>query len=122
MAAWSLGWLSLPVTVFWILLVINAINLVDGLDGLAAGLSFSACLVLVVLCVIGERFLVALGLVSLAGAILGFLRYNFNPASIFLGDGGSYFLGYMLATLSVLGSMKSHVAASILIPMIEESD
>lgn len=67
---------------------------------------------------ISERFEVAILLTALAGSTLGFLRYNFNPASIFLGDSGSYFLGYMLATLSMLGSIKGHAAVAILIPMI----
>ncbi len=113
-----LGWLSLPFTLLWILLVMNSINLIDGLDGLAAGISIFVCIVLLILCVLSERLLVAVVLAGLSGAILGFLRYNFNPASIFLGDGGSYFLGYMLATLSILGSVKSQAAATFLIPVI----
>ena len=114
----SLGWLSLPATVLWVLLVVNAINLIDGLDGLASGVTFFVCGVLIVLCVISDRFEVAILLTALAGSTLGFLRYNFNPASIFLGDSGSYFLGYMLATLSMLGSIKGQTAVAILIPMI----
>jgi UDP-GlcNAc:undecaprenyl-phosphate GlcNAc-1-phosphate transferase len=113
-----LGWLSLPVTVFWFLLIINAMNLIDGLDGLAAGIAFFASLVLMILCLTGQKPLIALGLAALAGANLGFLRYNFNPASIFMGDSGSYFLGFMLAALSVLGPIKSQAAAAILIPII----
>jgi UDP-GlcNAc:undecaprenyl-phosphate GlcNAc-1-phosphate transferase len=113
-----LGWLSLPVTVFWFLLVINAINLIDGLDGLAAGVSLFAALTLIALSLMGGHFSVALGLAALAGTCLGFLRYNFNPASIFMGDCGSYFLGYMLSALSILGSIKSHAAVAILIPVI----
>jgi len=118
MLDWHLGWFSLPVTIFWIILVINAINLIDGLDGLAAGISFFVCLVLIILCIIGEKLIIALLLAALAGSILGFLRYNFNPASIFMGDSGSYFLGYMLATLSMLGTIKSQAAVSIMIPII----
>ena len=118
MPFWHLGWLSLPATLFWILLVINAINFSDGLDGLAAGVSFFICIILLVLSVLGEEFLTALGLAALGGATLGFLRYNFNPATIFMGDCGSYFLGYMLATLSILGSLKTQAAVTILIPMI----
>lgn len=113
-----LGPLALPATVFWILLVINAINLIDGLDGLAAGVSFFACMVLVVLGVIGGRYFLAAVTAALAGAILGFLRYNFNPAIIFMGDGGSYFLGFMLACVSIIGSVKSQAAVSMLIPVI----
>ncbi|WP_084517318.1 glycosyltransferase family 4 protein [Desulfatiglans anilini] len=113
-----LGWVALPVTVFWILLVMNAINLIDGLDGLAAGVSFFACMVLVALSVIGHHLLVAALMAALAGAILGFLRYNFNPAKIFMGDGGSYFLGYMIATSSIIGSIKGQAAVTLLIPVI----
>ncbi len=114
----SLGWLSLPATIFWFLLVINGINLIDGLDGLAAGVTLFTSLILIGLSLMGERYLVATGLAALAGASLGFLRYNFNPACIFMGDSGSYFLGYMLAALSILGSMKSEATVAILIPII----
>ncbi|MGA7878532.1 MAG: MraY family glycosyltransferase [Desulfoferrobacter sp.] len=114
----ALGWLSLPLTVFWFMLVINAINLIDGLDGLAAGVSLFASLVLLGLAVMSGKYVIALGLAALAGTCLGFLRYNFNPASIFMGDSGSYFLGYMLASLSILGSMKSQATVAMLIPVI----
>ncbi|RJR31561.1 MAG: undecaprenyl/decaprenyl-phosphate alpha-N-acetylglucosaminyl 1-phosphate transferase [Desulfobacteraceae bacterium] len=118
LAVVNLGWLSLPVTVLWVLLVVNAVNLIDGLDGLASGVTFFVCMVLIILCVIQEQFKVAILLAALAGSTLGFLRYNFNPAVIFLGDSGSYFFGYMLATLSMMGSIKGHAAVAILIPMI----
>lgn len=109
---------SYLVTVFWFVLLINAINLIDGLDGLAAGVVFFASAVQAGLAVMrGEPHTAALFAV-LAGATLGFLRYNFNPASLFLGDGGSYFLGYMLAALSVSGSVKSQVGATLLMPVI----
>ncbi|MCD6298792.1 MAG: undecaprenyl/decaprenyl-phosphate alpha-N-acetylglucosaminyl 1-phosphate transferase, partial [Deltaproteobacteria bacterium] len=114
----ALGWLSLPATVLWFILVINAINLIDGLDGLAAGVTLFASLVLLVLCISSENFLVAMGFASLGGAALGFLRYNFNPASIFMGDSGSYFLGYMLAALSIFGSVKGQATVAILIPIL----
>ena len=114
----DLGWFSLPVTIFWFLLVTNAFNLMDGLDGLAAGVCFFASLVLLILSVMAGRYFVATGLAALAGACLGFLRYNFNPASIFMGDSGSYFLGFMLASLSILGSIKSEATVAILIPVI----
>lgn len=110
--------LSYAVTVFWFVLLINAINLIDGLDGLAAGVVFFATAVQAVLAVMrGEAHTAALFAV-MAGATLGFLRYNFNPASLFLGDGGSYFLGYMLAALSVSGSVKSQLGATLLMPVI----
>ncbi len=110
--------LSYALTVFWFVLLINAINLIDGLDGLAAGVVFFATAVQAVLAAMrGEAHTAALFAV-MAGATLGFLRYNFNPASLFLGDGGSYFLGYMLAALSVSGSVKSQVGATLLMPVI----
>ena len=110
--------LSYVVTVFWFVLLINAINLIDGLDGLAAGVVFFATAVQAALAGMrGELHMAALFAV-LAGSTLGFLRFNFNPASLFLGDGGSYFLGYMLAALSVSGSVKSQIGATILMPVI----
>ncbi len=115
---WYLGWYSLPITVFRFVLVINAINLIDGLDGLAAGITLFASLVLLVLCVTSKKLLVAMGLAALSGSTLGFLRYNFNPASIFMGDSGSYFLGYMLAALSIMGAVKSQATVAMLIPVI----
>jgi UDP-GlcNAc:undecaprenyl-phosphate GlcNAc-1-phosphate transferase len=117
-AVLDFGWLGLPVTIFWFLLITNAFNLIDGLDGLAAGVCFFASLVLLILSVMGGRYLVATGLAALLGTCLGFLRYNFNPASIFMGDSGSYFLGFMLASLSILGSIKSQATVAVLIPVI----
>ncbi|MCE5283004.1 MAG: undecaprenyl/decaprenyl-phosphate alpha-N-acetylglucosaminyl 1-phosphate transferase, partial [Deltaproteobacteria bacterium] len=113
-----LGILSWFVTVFWFLLLINAVNLIDGLDGLAAGVAFFASMVMVVMAIMQANFLAALEFAALAGALLGFLRYNFNPASIFMGDGGSYFIGYTIAALSILGSIKSQVGATFLIPLL----
>ncbi len=109
---------SYILTVFWFLLFINAVNLIDGLDGLAAGISFFASLVMVVLAVMKEDILTAMMFAALGGAVLGFLRYNFNPATVFLGDGGSYGLGYAIACLSIMGSVKSSVGAAMLIPLL----
>lgn len=114
----SFPFLPYVITVFWFVLVVNAINLIDGLDGLAAGVVVFASLVLLILAVMGGRFVVAMGFAALAGATLGFLRYNFNPASIFMGDGGSYFLGYMLAGMSIMGSMKGQTTVALLIPIL----
>ncbi len=114
----QLGWLSLPVTVFWVLLVINAINLIDGLDGLAAGVSFFVYSALLALNILQGNTPLAIVLATMVGALLGFLVFNFNPASIFMGDSGSYFLGYMLATLSIFGSFKSHTAFTFLVPVV----
>ncbi|MDA8141157.1 MAG: MraY family glycosyltransferase [Desulfobacteraceae bacterium] len=109
---------SLFITIFWFLLVINAINLIDGLDGLAAGVGIFASLTLPVTGLMREQTVVPMMLAALAGACMGFLRYNFNPDSIFMGDSGSYFLGYMLAALSIPGTMKSEATVAILIPII----
>ncbi len=114
----NFGFLSYFVTVFWFVLFINAVNLVDGLDGLAGGIVFFASMVMVILSVLRGDYLLAMLFSILAGSILGFLRYNFNPASIFLGDGGSYFLGYSIAGLSIMGSAKSQVGAAVLIPLL----
>ena len=112
----SLGWLSLPVTVFWIIIVTNAINLIDGLDGLAAGTGIFICAAFFLLS--GSDVRQQLTYVIIAGALLGFLRYNFPPASIFMGDSGSLFLGFFLAATSILSSRKATAAVTILIPII----
>jgi len=109
---------SWVITVAWFLLIINAINLIDGLDGLAAGVTFIAMGVLIVMNAVAGHSVTLGKLVIMAGVLLGFLRYNFNPASIFMGDGGSYFLGYAIAALSIMASAKSTLGISILIPLV----
>ena len=113
-----LGWLSFPVTVFWFLFFINGINLIDGLDGLAGGVAFLVSVILLILTISQDQVLIALLLASFAGATLGFLRYNFYPAKIFMGDSGSYFIGFCLAALSIVGSIKGQAAVAIFIPII----
>jgi UDP-GlcNAc:undecaprenyl-phosphate GlcNAc-1-phosphate transferase len=115
---YSLGVLSLPITVLWYLLLINGFNLIDGLDGLAAGIAFLVSVILFTLCLGNERYYLLPVFAALAGSSLGFLRYNFNPASIFMGDSGSYFLGYCLASFSILGSIKGQATVAIIIPLI----
>jgi len=110
--------LSYLVTVFWFLLFINAVNLIDGLDGLACGLIFFTCAVMALSTYYHGTYLATFYFVILGGAVLGFLRYNFNPANIFLGDGGSYFLGYAVALLAIRSSTKSHVSILMLIPLL----
>ena len=105
-------------TVFWFVFIINAVNLVDGLDGLAGGIVVFACLIIMVLNVMRQEYLTGMLFAAIGGATLGFLRYNFNPASIFLGDGGSYFLGYSIAALSIMGSAKAQMGAVFLIPVL----
>ena len=112
------GWLSYPVTVFWFLLFINAVNLSDGLDGLAGGIVFFAAAIMTLFMTVHGDLDMALTFAALGGAVLGFLRYNFNPASIFMGDGGSYFLGYALAAAAVICSVKAEIGALLLIPLV----
>jgi len=110
--------LSLAVTVFWLVGIANAFNLIDGLDGLASGAAlFSSLVILAVSFSQGQPFSIVAALV-LCGALAGFLRYNFNPASIFLGDSGALFIGFSLAALSVLGMQKSTTAVAVVIPIL----
>ncbi len=113
-----LGILSVPVTVFWVVAITNAINLLDGLDGLAAGTSLIVCLAMFGVSLLNQNIGIALISIILAGSIVGFLKYNFHPASIFLGDSGAYFLGFELAVLSLQGGLKGTTTIAILIPII----
>ncbi|MGC8886306.1 MAG: glycosyltransferase family 4 protein [Verrucomicrobiia bacterium] len=112
----ELGSLAPLITFVWIVGVCNAINLIDGLDGLAAGVVMFAAITNGVVAVINGNVMVGVLMISLAGACLGFLRYNFYPAKIFLGDSGSLFLGMTIAVTGILGSQKGMMAASLLIP------
>ncbi|HYE11945.1 MAG TPA: MraY family glycosyltransferase [Patescibacteria group bacterium] len=112
-----LGIWSYPLTLVWIVGITNAINLIDGLDGLAAGVSTISALTLTVVAIFLDQSYIALLAATLAGATIGFLPYNFNPAKIFMGDTGALFLGYMLSVLSVMGVVKSAAALSILVPI-----
>jgi UDP-GlcNAc:undecaprenyl-phosphate GlcNAc-1-phosphate transferase len=115
----SMGVFGLPVTVLWIVGVTNAVNLIDGLDGLAAGVVFFAALTNFVVTHIAESVLIAVMMAAMMGALLGFLIYNFNPARIFMGDAGSYFLGFLLAATSLAGtSHKKSTAVSLLVPIV----
>jgi UDP-GlcNAc:undecaprenyl-phosphate/decaprenyl-phosphate GlcNAc-1-phosphate transferase len=109
---------SLPLTVFWVLLITNAFNLIDGLDGLAAGSALFSTFVLFILSLAMPNNLVAFFTVALAGATLGFLRFNFHPATIFLGDSGSLFIGFLLAALALAGSQKAPTIVAVTIPLI----
>ncbi|MER3501746.1 MAG: hypothetical protein IMHGJWDQ_000126 [Candidatus Fervidibacter sp.] len=107
------SWQEWLVTLFWIVALINALNLIDGLDGLAAGISFFAALTLAFLAASQKLFLIAAAFAAMAGACMGFLPYNFHPARVFMGDTGAMALGYLFATLSILGSVKSVAALSV---------
>jgi UDP-GlcNAc:undecaprenyl-phosphate/decaprenyl-phosphate GlcNAc-1-phosphate transferase len=114
----SLGWLSAPFTMLWIVGVINALNLIDGLDGLAGGVALVAVTTTFLLSMQRGHPLMMLFTSALAGAIIGFLFYNFNPASIFMGDTGSMFLGFALSTTAIQTNQKSSTAVAVLIPAI----
>jgi len=113
-----LGWLSLPITVFWLVGLSNAFNLIDGIDGLASGVAFFAASTLLAVALFLGNILPSLFTAALAGATLGFLRYNFNPARIFMGDSGSLFLGFTIAAISIHGSEKAHAAVAIFVPVV----
>jgi UDP-GlcNAc:undecaprenyl-phosphate GlcNAc-1-phosphate transferase len=113
-----LGWAGLPFTMLWMVGVINALNLIDGLDGLAGGVSLVAVLTTFLMALQRGHPLMMLFSSALAGSILGFLFYNFNPASIFMGDTGSMFLGFVLATSATQTNQKSSTAVAVLIPAI----
>ncbi len=113
----NFGPLSIPLTIIWIVGITNAINLIDGLDGLAAGVSSIALITISGMAILkGDMFVVSIGFVVL-GSTLGFLLYNFHPAKIFMGDTGALFLGYMIAVLSLLG-FKNVTMISLIIPVI----
>lgn len=114
----SLGWAGPLLTVLWLIGITNAINLVDGIDGLACGVSFFAAATIAIISIYNDHAVGAVIMTALAGACLGFLPYNFNPARIFLGDTGSLFLGMTLAVSALLTSQKGTLATSLLIPVL----
>ncbi len=109
---------SFVVTLSWIVLCTNAINLIDGVDGLAAGVSLFAAITMLIAAILGHNFPMALAVVPVAGALSGFLRYNFNPASIFLGDCGSLTLGFLLACCGAVWSEKSTTLLGMTAPLL----
>ncbi|MEM9542826.1 MAG: MraY family glycosyltransferase [Cyanobacteria bacterium P01_E01_bin.42] len=112
------SWLSLPITVLWLTGMPNAINWIDGLDGLAAGVSGIAAVVMLIVTLFMDQPTAALIAAALAGGALGFLRYNFNPAQIFMGDGGAYFMGFTLAGVGTVGLVKSAAVTAVLLPYL----
>jgi UDP-GlcNAc:undecaprenyl-phosphate GlcNAc-1-phosphate transferase len=119
----QLGWLAVPVSILWIVIITNAINLIDGLDGLAAGVTIIVCFTLFLIAFnmgghsITNQNIMVLSLI-LIGTLMGFLRYNFNPAVIFMGDSGSLFLGFTIACMSIRGSSTAPTTVAMTIPLI----
>lgn len=118
----NLGWLSAPATVLWIVFITNALNWLDGLDGLAAGVAgISAAGLAAMAAMSTGHFLfpaIAAAAAAICGACLGFLKYNFYPARMFMGDTGAMFLGFMLSCISVMGAFKFPTAGAIVLPML----
>lgn len=113
-----LGLLSVPVTIVYLVGFANVINLIDGLDGLAAGVSAIAATSFLVLAAQSNQWGAAALAAALIGACIGFLRYNFHPASLFMGDSGAMFIGFALATISLLGVMKTTAAIALAVPLL----
>src|SRR6202047_4143475 len=112
---WYIG---LPITVLWVIGITNAFNLIDGLDGLAAGSALFSTFVVFVVAISSGASSMSLLTIVLAGAILGFLRFNFNPATIFLGDSGSLFIGFILSALALAGAQKAPTFVAVGIPVV----
>lgn len=114
-----LPWIiQLLVTVIWVVGITNTINLIDGLDGLAGGVAFIASITIAYTAFINGRTEACMAMLAIAGGALGFLPFNFNPAKIFMGDGGALFLGFMLAGLSVMSPMKSATMLATVVPVL----
>ena len=115
-----LGWLSIPFTIIWIIACTNAVNLIDGLDGLAVGISAISSISMMIVSMILPAGIgsIPLILACLAGACFGFMPYNINPAKIFMGDVGSQFLGFVLSCVSIMGLFKFHAIITFLIPLL----
>ena len=115
---WVLGVWSIPVSVIWIVAITNAVNLIDGLDGLAVGVATISSFTMLVIAMLVSDGTVALLMAALAGGCVGFLPYNMNPAKIFMGDTGSTFLGFVLATVSIQGLFKFYTIISFAVPFL----
>ena len=115
---WTLGKWAIPLTVIWIVAITNAVNLIDGLDGLAVGVATISSLTMLVIAMLVSDGVVALMMAALAGGCIGFMPYNLNPAKIFMGDTGSTFLGFILATASIQGLFKFYTIVSFAVPFL----
>ncbi len=115
---WVLGSLSIPFTVLWIVAITNSVNLIDGLDGLANGVSAISATTMLVIALLTAESQVAIVMAALVGACVGFMPYNLNPAKMFMGDTGATFLGYILATMSIQGLFKYYAVISFVVPFL----
>ena len=114
----EIGWLSIPLTMLWIVGCTNAVNLIDGLDGLAVGVSTISSLTMLIVSLFVSEPVVSIILAALTGACLGFMPYNLNPAKIFMGDVGSQLLGFVLSTASIMGLFKLHAIITFFVPLL----
>ncbi|MEX2351376.1 MAG: hypothetical protein WD529_02975 [Balneolaceae bacterium] len=114
----EIGILDLPITILWIVGITNAFNLIDGLDGLASGVAVIACISIFIITSLSGQIGAAIFSLIIAGALVGFLRYNFNPAKIFLGDSGSLIIGFALALLSIQSTAKITTGFAVLLPIL----
>jgi UDP-GlcNAc:undecaprenyl-phosphate GlcNAc-1-phosphate transferase len=114
----NIGWFSLPLTIFWLVAIPNIVNLIDGMDGLATGFGMFICLTLAMVGHLSSQPDVAYVSLIMAGALSGFLAFNFPPAKIFLGDGGAYLIGFFIASVSLLTSNKGSILATLLVMMV----
>lgn len=115
---WNVGWMTVPMTILWVIGITNALNLIDGLDGLAAGVALISSITIFIIAILNNRADAAVLTAILSGSILGFLPYNFNPAKIFMGDTGAQLLGFLLAAISIEGTIKSAAAFAIAVPIL----
>jgi UDP-GlcNAc:undecaprenyl-phosphate GlcNAc-1-phosphate transferase len=113
-----LGAWGIPLTILWLVAMSNVVNFLDGLDGLAAGVSVIAASAVFIVALMRGQYLVAGLTMALVGSSVGFLRYNFNPARIFMGDSGSMFLGFALAAIAVQGSLKGAMTLGLVVPAL----
>lgn len=112
------GWISILLTFLWLMGITNAVNIIDIKDGLAGGVVFIAAMFICIISIINDNLLVAIFTVTFAGSILGFLRYNWKPALIYLGDAGSMFLGFLIGALAINGSYTQHNDISAMAPIL----
>ena len=115
---WVLGGLSIPFTLLWIVAITNSVNLIDGLDGLANGVSAISATTKLVIALMASEAQVAIVMAALVGACVGFMPYNLNPAKMFMGDTGATFLGFILATMSIQGLFKYYAVISFVVPFL----